>query len=134
MAKRWARVLLCLVVVGLGITFVVIGLERADQLASVLGAFIGLTGLGLSLYGLLRRPAEREVPGAPAGSVPAIEAATPVVPPSPAPVETGPTPRSQVVHRYGGDHVEIHGNIFNGPVTGKNVRSDPAGGDTDGSA
>jgi hypothetical protein len=47
------------VLVGLGAYFVHVGLDRADKLAGVLGAFAGLVGLGLSAYGIVlaRRPA-----------------------------------------------------------------------------
>ncbi|MBB4701919.1 hypothetical protein [Sphaerisporangium siamense] len=38
----------------MGIYFYRTGLDKADKLASVLGAFIGLTGLALALYGSLR--------------------------------------------------------------------------------
>src|SRR5262247_1469570 len=37
-------------VTGLGVLFTRQGLEQADQLASVIGAFIGLAGLGLANY------------------------------------------------------------------------------------
>ncbi|MEV8635095.1 hypothetical protein AB0395_25905 [Streptosporangium sp. NPDC051023] len=36
----------------LGVAFVMVGLEQADRLASVLGAFVGLAGLAVSVYGL----------------------------------------------------------------------------------
>jgi hypothetical protein len=37
--------------VGLVVYFVGVGLDKADKLASVVGAFIGLAGLGLAGYG-----------------------------------------------------------------------------------
>ena len=40
--------------VGLAALFAVAGLGRADEVASVSGAFIGLAGLGLSVYGLIQ--------------------------------------------------------------------------------
>jgi hypothetical protein len=41
-----------------GVTFIVLGLEQADQLASVVGVLVGLAGLGVSVYGVvLARPA-----------------------------------------------------------------------------
>jgi hypothetical protein len=44
--------------VALGLIFVAVGLEEASEIASVIGAFVGLIGLGLSAYGiaLARRP------------------------------------------------------------------------------
>ncbi|MFE2867855.1 hypothetical protein [Embleya sp. NPDC059259] len=39
--------------VGLGVFFAVAGLEDADKLASVIGVFVGLVGLGLSVYGIV---------------------------------------------------------------------------------
>jgi membrane protein implicated in regulation of membrane protease activity len=36
--------------VGLGLYFAAVGLARADKLASVLGAFVGLAGLALALF------------------------------------------------------------------------------------
>ncbi|MET7400419.1 hypothetical protein ABZS66_43725 [Dactylosporangium sp. NPDC005572] len=55
-----------LVLVGLGTLFVVLGLARADQLASVIGAFVGLTGLPVAVYGVvLARRALPSQDGAP---------------------------------------------------------------------
>lgn len=42
-----------IVLVGLGVFFAVIGLDRADKLASVIGALVGLIGIGLSTYGVV---------------------------------------------------------------------------------
>jgi hypothetical protein len=39
---------------GLAALFAVAGLGRADEVASVVGAFIGLAGLGVSVYGLVQ--------------------------------------------------------------------------------
>src|SRR4051812_8898968 len=56
---RWQRVWWLLAVtagvalVGLGVFLVRVGLERADKLGSVIGAFSGLIGLGLSMYGVI---------------------------------------------------------------------------------
>jgi hypothetical protein len=54
-----------LALVGLGVVFVVVGLDTADRLASVIGAFAALVGLGLSGYGvvLARRTAPVSGPG-----------------------------------------------------------------------
>ncbi|RKT52353.1 hypothetical protein [Saccharothrix australiensis] len=57
----WAAGGLLLVAVGVGVALV--GLERADQVASVVGACAGVAGLAVSLVGL-RRPARREQPPA----------------------------------------------------------------------
>ncbi|MEV0123252.1 hypothetical protein AB0I16_17270 [Streptomyces sp. NPDC050703] len=42
------------VLLALGVIFVQVGLERADQLSSVLGGFAGLIGLALAVYGVVR--------------------------------------------------------------------------------
>jgi len=42
-----------LILLGLGAYFVVVGLDRADKIASVIGAFVGLLGLCLSGYALV---------------------------------------------------------------------------------
>lgn len=50
------------VVIGLGVLMVGVGLDKADKLASVLGLFVGLVGLALSVFGTLlarRAPAAR---------------------------------------------------------------------------
>jgi hypothetical protein len=38
--------------------FAAVGLDRADKLASVIGAFVGLAGLGLALHAALSAPAK----------------------------------------------------------------------------
>lgn len=53
MKLRWMAVIgVGLAAVGLGVWWLLEGLERADQLASVLGAFAGLTGTGLAVWGI----------------------------------------------------------------------------------
>src|SRR6266498_3841758 len=42
-----------LALLGLGLFFVVNGLDRADKFASVIGAFVGLLGLAASVYGVI---------------------------------------------------------------------------------
>jgi hypothetical protein len=42
-----------LALIGLGVYFVVIGLDRANKLAGVTGVFAALIGLGLSVYGVV---------------------------------------------------------------------------------
>jgi hypothetical protein len=46
-------------VAGMGVYFTRVGLAQADQSASVIGAFVGVAGLALSLFGVL---AERRHP------------------------------------------------------------------------
>jgi hypothetical protein len=49
---NWAGAgLTATVVIGLAVCFTVVGLDRADKLASVLGIFLGLAGIALSFYG-----------------------------------------------------------------------------------
>ncbi|MEU1726746.1 hypothetical protein ACNF49_24460 [Actinomadura sp. ATCC 39365] len=38
---------------GLGVYFSKVGLEEADRLASVIGLFVAVAGLGLAVYGLI---------------------------------------------------------------------------------
>jgi hypothetical protein len=99
-----------LTLAGLGGFFALAGLDKSDKLASVIGAFGTLVGLGLSGYGVLlsRRPSPL-VPGAQrvdqvvarggvdmvdgvGGNVRVGNAARPVkvVPPPPAPPDRGP--------------------------------------------
>jgi len=40
-----------LALLGLGVLFVVIGLDRSDKYASIIGAFVGLAGLGIAVRG-----------------------------------------------------------------------------------
>ncbi|GAA4101021.1 hypothetical protein [Actinomadura miaoliensis] len=40
-------------VAGLGVYFAVVGLDRADKLASVVGALVAVVGLALTVYGLV---------------------------------------------------------------------------------
>jgi hypothetical protein len=51
----------------LGTYFTVVGLDKADKLASVVGAFVGFAGLVLSTYGLvsMRRDASPPSPAEP---------------------------------------------------------------------
>ncbi|MEU5881407.1 hypothetical protein [Spirillospora sp. NPDC047279] len=66
--------------VGLGVLFVVVGLDKADKIASSVGAFVGLAGLGASVYGLvaMRRASGGNAPPPP-----------PPPPPAPPPVPPG---------------------------------------------
>jgi hypothetical protein len=64
----WLVVLLVgLGLVGLGVYFGHIGLDRADKLASVLGVFSGLAGLFLAGLGIVQARRERTRPAAPGG-------------------------------------------------------------------
>lgn len=52
--------------VGLGGYFVVVGLEKADKLASVIAAFVAVVGLGVTVLGLVtqrRHPSPPEPSG-----------------------------------------------------------------------
>jgi hypothetical protein len=56
---KWAGgALTAVATAGLGVYFTTVGLDKADKLASVIGAFIGLAGLALTAYGTItdRRP------------------------------------------------------------------------------
>jgi hypothetical protein len=60
---RWVTSLATgLVLLALGVFFVVAGLDRADKMASVVGAFVGVGGLAVSVFGMIqgrRPPAEK---------------------------------------------------------------------------
>lgn len=43
-----------LLVVGIGVVFLVLGLDQADKAASVTGALVGLAGLGFSVWTYMR--------------------------------------------------------------------------------
>lgn len=73
--------------IGMGVYFTVVGLDKADKLASVIGAFIALAGLTLAAYGT-------------------VTARRPDSPQQPLPAERTP----------GAVHNEIHGGTHNGPV------------------
>jgi hypothetical protein len=52
---KWGgAVLFVAVAIALGVYFGRVGLEEADRGASVVGAFVGLAGLALTVYGLMR--------------------------------------------------------------------------------
>jgi hypothetical protein len=40
-------------VAGLGLYLTAVGLDKADKLAGVIGAFVGLAGLAIALYGMV---------------------------------------------------------------------------------
>jgi hypothetical protein len=49
--------------VALGVVFVVVGLNKANEISGVIGGLTGLVGLGLSVYGIVlaRRPQASQV-------------------------------------------------------------------------
>jgi hypothetical protein len=54
----------------LGVVFVAVGLNRASEISGVIGAVVGVAGLGLSAYGIVlaRRPQQSGAVTAGAGS------------------------------------------------------------------
>ncbi|MFC6082986.1 SET domain-containing protein [Sphaerisporangium aureirubrum] len=53
-ALKWAGgVLFAGAVIAMGVYFARVGLENADRTASVIGAFVGLTGLAVTVYAML---------------------------------------------------------------------------------
>ncbi|MFX0581116.1 hypothetical protein [Nocardia nepalensis] len=53
--KTWGLVLGALGTIGVGAwVFVRLGLDKGDKLASVLGLFVGLAGLGVAIYGVVQ--------------------------------------------------------------------------------
>ncbi|NAS25770.1 hypothetical protein GT755_29325 [Herbidospora sp. NEAU-GS84] len=96
------------------LTFVTLGLEQSDQLASVIGVFVGLAGVVIAVHGRTRPenpPADSDRVDTP------VIAPEDCAPPVPA--------RPEVTPRYGGDHIEFRGNVFQGPVTGKSAATGP---------
>jgi hypothetical protein len=81
--------------VGLVVYFVVVGLDKADKLASVIGVFLGLAGIALASYGVV---VDRALPGSTSVSTSAPPA--PIDPPGGA----------------GRVHNEISGGIVHGLV------------------
>lgn len=52
--RRAALIVIGLLVVGIGVTFLIIGLDQADKVASVVGALVGLAGLGFSVWAYMK--------------------------------------------------------------------------------
>ncbi|MFI0486800.1 hypothetical protein [Actinomadura sp. 9N215] len=51
---RWAGVLAGgVLLAGVGVVFVVVGLDRADKIASSAGFFVGVAGLVVAVYGVI---------------------------------------------------------------------------------
>lgn len=62
-ALTWSGVAVALgALAALGWYFIAVGLDRADKLASVLGVFVGLLGLGLAIYGTVSSRPEAAQP------------------------------------------------------------------------
>jgi hypothetical protein len=74
--------------IAMGVYFTAVGLDEADKIASAIGAFIGLAGLVLAIYGTVRARRLERVPQQPSAA-----------------------------QRAGGAvHNEIHGGTLQGPV------------------
>jgi hypothetical protein len=86
-AKWVGGALTTISVIGLGAYFARVGLDKADKIASVTGAFIGLAGLALTIYGIVTG--------------------------SPSQARQQPTPATRT---SGAVHSEIHEGTFHSPV------------------
>jgi hypothetical protein len=70
----WAGVIVAgVAMAGLGVYFVVIGLDWADKLAGVIGVFVGLAGLSLAGYGALLTGHPTRLSGWPSSLTEAVE-------------------------------------------------------------
>ncbi|OEJ28713.1 hypothetical protein BGM19_02765 [Streptomyces agglomeratus] len=101
---------LAVVATGLGTYFAVVGLEAADQTASVVGLFVAVASLALTVSVELRAR-RRPVP---AGGEPEPPAA-------PAPLRTDGAQQA-------GDHIDFSGGVFHGNVIGKQEHRRPVEG------
>ncbi|WP_329277890.1 hypothetical protein [Streptomyces sp. NBC_01451] len=64
----WIMVAICgLISVGLGIYFIKIGMDRASELSGILGLFISISGLAISIYSVTQARSSRHA--AQAGNV-----------------------------------------------------------------
>lgn len=112
-----------LVVGALGTIFIVLDLEQADQLASVVGVFVALAGLGISVYGvvLARRsssPASSQAT-APRSDIDAIterEERSVAVRDNFGVIQTGDAGRAAITGAGNASNT-ITGGTFHGPVT-----------------
>ena len=105
-----------LVAVALGVTFIVLGLEEADRLASVVGVFFALAGLGVSVYGVMparRGPTQSQAPP----PSPAGDDLTTGGDRSAAPLQAGDGGGRAATTRPGDTHNTISGGTFHAPVT-----------------
>lgn len=91
-----------LLLAGLAAYLAAIGLDKADKLASVIGAFAGLLGLGLGVVGWFR----------PAGKASPTDGDPPAVAESPVPPAVAESPADNTVH-----------NVVNGSVTGTVIQA-----------
>ncbi|HSV65232.1 MAG TPA: hypothetical protein VLJ59_04885 [Mycobacteriales bacterium] len=62
--RRVVLVAAGLVVAGLGVTFVVVGLDRAGKVAALVGAVVGVVGLGVTAWAALGGPGSTGLGGA----------------------------------------------------------------------
>jgi hypothetical protein len=100
-ALKWAGgVLFAGAVVAMGVYFARVGLENADRTASVIGAFVGLTGLAVTAYGMIAGPRPTASAPPPAGSG-----------------DTRNIIRGGTVHGPVVQGRDFHGDITLGPVT-----------------
>ncbi|MFI6604043.1 hypothetical protein ACIBHX_48100 [Nonomuraea sp. NPDC050536] len=119
----------------LGVVFIVLDLAQADQLASVIGVFVGLAGLGVSVYGLVlaRRGAAPDSASSPVSATPQTEAAitargerSVATRENSGVILTGGAERISVTGA-GETHNTIDGGIFHGPVIqGRDITGLPA--------
>ena len=54
---------------GLGVYFLSVGLDQADKIASVVGALVGLAGLGLAAHGMFSASSRTPEPSQASGDV-----------------------------------------------------------------
>ncbi|MFI0418616.1 hypothetical protein [Spongiactinospora sp. 9N601] len=101
-AKWFGGAVAVTAVAGLAGYFVAVGLDRADKLASVIGVFLGLAGLCLSVYGTVTGRAAQPPSGSAGADMPAPEPLTP----------TPPLPDAG----RGGVRNNISGGVFHAPV------------------
>jgi len=71
-----------LILAGVGVVFLVVGLDKADKIASSAGLFVGLAGLGVSVYGVIlaRRASTPPIPPTPLSSKPSTGPPAPEAP------------------------------------------------------
>jgi hypothetical protein len=105
-----------LVAGALGVTFIVLDLEEADQLASVVGVFVALAGLGVSVHGVMpaRRGETRSRPSPPASAGDDLATSGDR---SAAPPQAGEAGGQAAIGRTGDTHNTISGGTFHAPVT-----------------
>jgi hypothetical protein len=100
----------------LGVTFIVLGLEEADQLAGVVGVFVAVAGLGVSVYGVMpaRRGETRSQAPSPSSAGDDLSADGGR---SAAPLPAGDEGGQAAIRRMGDTHNTISGGTFHAPVT-----------------